>query len=260
MAPRNRHARPSSRSWDPVATWYTGWVGARGSNHHRQLAIPALLDLLNLLPGEHVLDVGCGPGVLAGEVARLKGRYTGVDASPKLLAFARRHHGSRGQFVLGDATRLDTVPEIRKGAFDAATFLLSIQDIEPLEHAFSSAAASVRRGGRIVVLMTHPCFRVPRQSGWGWDAERRLQYRRVDRYLTRLDVPMKAYEGGRGTTWSHHRPLADYVNGLAANGLFLDRIEEIPGLHAMPRSGASPAERMALKEIPLFMGVRAVKR
>jgi hypothetical protein len=36
----------------------------------------------------------------------------------------------------------------------------------------------------MVLLLTHPCFRVPRQSGWGWDEQRKLQYRRVDRYLT----------------------------------------------------------------------------
>ena len=64
--------------------------------------------------------------------------------------------------------------------------------------------------------MTHPCFRVPRQSGEGWDEQRKLLYRRVDRYLSPLAVPMKAYAGGRAATWSYHRPLEDYVNGLAA--------------------------------------------
>ena len=69
MAPRKRHARPSSRSWDPVAAWYTGWVGPNGSDHHRELAIPALLTLLEVRRGERVLDLGCGPGVLAADIA-----------------------------------------------------------------------------------------------------------------------------------------------------------------------------------------------
>jgi hypothetical protein len=60
-----------------------------------------------------------------------------------------------------------------------------------------SAAWLLRPRGRLAILMTHPCFRVPRQSGWRWDASRRLQYRRVDRYLTKLDVPIKAYGGAR---------------------------------------------------------------
>ena len=36
----------ASTSWDSVATWYDGWVGEDGSEHHREVAIPALLDLL----------------------------------------------------------------------------------------------------------------------------------------------------------------------------------------------------------------------
>src|SRR5687767_1549998 len=103
MASRKRHSRSSgrsSRSWDAVAAWYTGWVGAAGSEHHRRLAVPAILDLLALSPGEHVLDFGCGPGVLAPDAARVGARYTGLDTSPRLLAFARRHHGSAGRFLV----------------------------------------------------------------------------------------------------------------------------------------------------------------
>jgi hypothetical protein len=145
-------------------------------------------------------------------------------------------------------------------SFDAVTFLLSIQDIEPLELALESAAYALRRGGRVALLMTHPCFRIPRQSGWGWDAGRRLRFRRVDRYLTRLDIPMKGYEVGRGTTRSYHRPLEAYINGLAANGLLVDRIVEVPGLPVAATAETTRAERLALQEIPLFLGLRAIKR
>jgi SAM-dependent methyltransferase len=259
MAPRKNQAQPSgSHSWDPVADWYAGWVGPEGSEHHRRLAIPALLELLQPAPGEHVLDVGCGPGVLAPHVAGAGARYTGVDASRKLIAFARRHHGAHGRFVTGDATRLPELPEVGEGAFDAAVFLLSIQDIDPLEAALASAARALRPGGRLVMLMTHPCFRVPRQSGWGWDVQRRLRYRRVDRYLTRLAVPMKSYGRG-GATRSYHRPLGAYVNGLAAQGLLVDCVREIPTFRTHPPGPHAKAERAAMREIPLFLALRAVK-
>lgn len=257
MASRKNPSRASS-SWDPVADGYTGWVGAGGSDHHRRLAVPALLDLLRPLPGEQVLDVGCGPGVLAPHVRAAGARYTGVDASRKLVRFARRHHGADGRFVLADATRLAKSGGVDAGGYDAAVFLLSIQDIDPLEDALASAGWALRPGGRIVLLMTHPCFRVPRQSGWGWDAGRRLQFRRVDSYLDRLAVPMKAHAGG--ATRSYHRPLAAYVNGLAACGLLVDRVRELPG-HAPDTPGPhARAERRARAQIPLFLGLRAVKR
>ncbi|HEX6750719.1 MAG TPA: methyltransferase domain-containing protein [Longimicrobium sp.] len=261
MGRRKNQAQPAgSDSWNPVADWYAGWVGAEGSEHHRRLAIPALMEMLRPAPGEHVLDVGCGPGVLAPHVAGAGALYTGVDASRKLLAFARRHHGAHGRFVAGDATRLRELAELGEGAFDAAVFLLSIQDIDPLEDALASAAWAVRPGGRVVLLMTHPCFRVPRQSGWGWDRQRRLRYRRVDRYLTRLAVPMKGYgTARRGFTRSYHRPLGAYVNGLSACGLLVDEVREIP-THKAPEPGPqAKAERLANREIPLFLGLRAIK-
>lgn len=261
MAIRKKKTEQTSRDWDPVADWYTGWVGADGSEHHRRLAVPALLDLLEPAAGEHVLDVGCGPGVLAPHVAGAGARYTGVDASRRMVSFARRHHGARGRFLLGDATRLGELPELGDARFDAVAFLLSIQDIDPLEDALASAAGLLRRGGRLVLLMTHPCFRVPRQSGWGWDAGRRLQFRRVDHYLTPLAVPMKRFGAdGRGATRSYHRPLGDYVNGLAACGLLAERVREIPTYRAAAPGPRARAEKRAVREIPLFLGLRAVKR
>jgi SAM-dependent methyltransferase len=260
MAPRKRHARPSSRSWDPVAAWYTGWVGPNGSHHHRELAVPALLTLLEVRRGDRVLDLGCGPAVLAADIARAGAHYTGVDASPKLLAFARRHHGRHGSFILGDVTRLAEKNAVEAESFDAVTFLLSIQDIEPLAGALASASYALPPGGQLVMVMTHPCFRVPRQSGWGWDAGRRLRFRRVDRYLTRLTVPMRTSADGRVATRSYHRPLEAYFNGLAANEMFVDRVVEIPATSAIAKGAPTRAERLALREFPLFLGIRAVKR
>lgn len=261
MAKRKYPHGASSRSWDPVAAWYTGWVGVEGSEHHLRVVIPTVLELLGNVRGEEILEIGCGPGVLAPRVAGLGARYTGVDSSRRLLAFARRHHGDNGRFILGDAARLDTLAGLRAASFDAAVFMLSIQDIDPLESALEKAAWSLRPDGRMILVMTHPCFRVPRQSGWGWDRKRRLRFRRVDRYLSPLDVPMKRYGDGRGeATWTHHRPLEAYANALAASGLLIERIREVTTHRTVAEGPTAKAERQADREIPLFLGFRAVKR
>jgi hypothetical protein len=104
--------------------------------------------------------------------------------------------------------------------------------------------------------MIHPCFRVPRQSGWGWDAQRQLQFRRVDRYLTPLSVPMRSTGEGRAATRSYHRPLEHYVRMLAAAGFAIDALREVPA-QPVARGSPSPAHRRAETEFPLFLGLRA---
>ena len=262
MGPPRRPAQPAaSTSWDPLAAWYDGWVGAGGSEYHRAVAIPAVLGLLDPQPGEDILDVGAGQGVLAPAMARAGARYTGLDASPRLIQMARRRHGKLGRFLVGDARNLDRVTEVRKGSFDAVVFLLSLQDMDPLDAVLACASWALRPAGRIVILLTHPAFRVPRQSGWGWDEGRKLVYRRVDRYLTPLPVPMKVYGGPKGqtATRSFHRPLEAYVNGLAAHSMLVDHMEEIPAQKLVGGRRATRAETLARQEIPLFLGLRARK-
>lgn len=251
-APSKARPRRSSHSWDGVADWYTGWNGKTGSRHHRHLAIPLALDLLGLSPGEHLVDLGCGHGVMATPTAKAGAIYTGVDLSPRLIATARRDQ-PRGTFHVADVTRLKAAPAFRPAACDAALFLLSIQDIDPLAEAITTASWLLRPGGRLVLVMLHPCFRVPRQSGWGWDEKRQLRYRRLDSYLSPLAVPMQPYPGG--TTRSYHRPLSAYVGALTAAGLTVNAMPEITGL----RSAGSRADRRAADEFPLLLGIRAVK-
>jgi SAM-dependent methyltransferase len=250
--------RPTDTSWDRVAGWYDGWVGSRGSHYHRAVAIPATLELLDPRGGESVLDIGAGQGVLAPYVARTGARYTGIDASPRLIALARRRHGHLGRFIVGDAGRMPTLTGIARASHDAAVFLLSIQDIDPLERVVNSVAWALRPTSRIVVFMTHPAFRIPRHSGWGFDPGRRLVYRRLDGYLSPMDVPMRSV-GGERPTRSFHRPLSSYVNALAHVGFAIDAMLEIPDLPPDERPSVARRSSAANLDIPMFIGLRAVR-
>lgn len=224
------------------------------------------MDLLSLGKGQQILDLGCGAGALAPSIMKNNANYTGIDLSSKLIATAKKHHlradnrGGKSRFYVADCTQLpkEGIPGITANSFDGVTFLLSIQDINPLDGAISSAAWALKPSGKLVILMTHPCFRVPRQSGWGWDGDRKLQYRRIDRYLTPLDVPMQEYsKGNRGTTRSYHRPLQEYMDLLRDNGFMVDAIREIPAMPPKEASKETKAERVIREEIPLFLVMRA---
>ena len=244
--------KKSPSGWDNVASWYDGWVGQHGSDHHQKLAIPSLLDCLNLDKNTRLLDIGCGTGVLAPYIAETGATYTGIDISPKLIHTAKRYHEKQGAFIVGDARKLTRY--FAHDEFDVCTFLLSIQDINPLLVSIQQTASVLREGGTLAILLVHPCFRIPRQSGWGYENTRKLQYRRIDRYLTPLKIPMKQHK--RGTTISFHRPLSTYINTLAQCGLVIDKLDEITTY----QSGKNKAENRANEEIPLFMAIRAKKQ
>jgi SAM-dependent methyltransferase len=249
-------------SWERVATWYDGWVGDRGSTYHRELAIPAVLDLLLPQPGEEILDVGGGQGVLAPPLVEAGARVTVVDASARLIAAAkRRHRGLRdARFLVGDARRLPAVADLEAGGFDAATFMLSIQDMDGLLDVARGVDWALRSVARVVLLLTHPAFRQPRHSGWGHDEGRKLTYRRVDAYLGEMAVPMKSLGGGPPTR-SFHRPISAYVNAFADAGFATDAMLELPDLPPERRPGrAQRGDARAASEIPIFLGLRAVRR
>jgi len=252
---------PAETSWERVATWYDGWVGDHGSAYHRELAIPATLDLLGARTGDRILDVGGGQGVLAAPLVEAGATVTVVDASAKLVAAAKRRHGRvRGAtFLLGDARRLPAVVGLDAGAFDGATFVLSIQDMDPLEDVMRGLDWALAPTSRVVLLMTHPAFRQARHSGWGFDEGRKLTYRRVDAYLGELAVPMKSLGGGLPTR-SFHRPISTYVNALADAGFLTDAMLELPDLPPERRPGrAAKGDARANAEIPIFLGLRAVR-
>lgn len=257
--PVPHRVKPAAQtSWDPLAEWYDGWMGQDGSYHHQEIAIPGVMAALELQPGEKLLDLGCGQGVLSEKVAAAGVKYIGVDASPGLIDIARQRHEKSGQFFLGDVTRLEKLTELQPESFDAAVFLLSLQDMENLEAALGNALKMLRPQGRLVLLLTHPCFRIQRQSGWGMDEGRKLQYRRVDSYMTEMAIPLKSYPGKKGVSKTYHRPLQSYFTVLQKQGAVVDSLQELtaePLLNAQtPRH-----ERRAVQEIPLYLCLRARK-
>ncbi len=261
---RNRPPRPGpspARGWDHVAAWYDQLVGDEGSDYHRHVILPAALRLLDPQPGERVLDLCCGQGVLARLLLeRAVGFVLAVDASPKLIAAAKTRgpRDPRVRYVVRDARRLNHLAD---GSFDAAALVMAVQDLEEIEPVFAGLGRALHPRGRTAVIMMHPCFRIPRQSEWGWDVAKRTQYRRVDRYATPLTIPIATHPGAAPgqQTFFYHRPLADYLNALGRAGLAVVAGEE-PLTHRQSQPGGhSRGEHRAALEFPVFLALKAVR-
>lgn len=113
---------------------------------------------LGVRPGERGLDVGCGPGFLACELAREVGPGGGIvaiDSSADMLAAARARAEREGvtdriDFIAGDAAKLDAP----SGSFDFVTAVQIYLYVAAIERALAEAARVLRPGGRAVIVDT----------------------------------------------------------------------------------------------------------
>jgi SAM-dependent methyltransferase len=254
-------------AWSEIAGWYDQLVGDAGSEYHQHVVLPGVIRLMKPQPGQRVLDAACGQGVLARLLASKGVRVTGFDASKPLIHAAREHTDALpdGQNALVDYLVLDASKDfsafLPAGAFDAAACVLAIQNIHPIGPLCAGVGGALKPGGQFVIAMMHPAFRGPKETHWGWDADQKVQYRRVDRYLLPRKAPIIAHPGLRDSTysWSFHKPLEAYVKALRNAGLLIDAIEEWPSHKTSQPGPRQAAENQARKEIPMFMAIRAVK-
>jgi ubiquinone/menaquinone biosynthesis C-methylase UbiE len=149
------------------------WNGASGlywiEHRERHLAeqqrlTPHLFRTAQILPGERVLDVGCGCGSTTIAAARaaqgagrtgtgeLSGIAVGLDLSAPMLKVARQLAAQAGtasaRFIRGDAQRCP----LRANSCDLIISNFGVMFFEDPQAAFGSIAAVMRRNGRLAFL------------------------------------------------------------------------------------------------------------
>lgn len=257
---RKEPAKPTNTSWEHVADWYDRLVGDEGSDYHRNVVLPAAIEMLAPKPGQRLLDLCCGTGVLCRRLAELGlAEVVGVDTSPAMIQAAKtRAAAANLRYMQADARDLGTLAD---GSFDLAACLMAVHDVDDVQAMLRSLAASLKPGGHAVLIMMHPCFRIPRQSSWGWDDKLKTQYRRLDRYITPLSVPIATHPGSNPSqhTTFFHRPLSAYLTALGRAGLATVECRELVSHRTSEPGGRSRAENRARREFPVFLAIKAVK-
>ncbi|MBW4890948.1 methyltransferase domain-containing protein [Mucilaginibacter sp. HMF5004] len=107
----------------------------------------SVMELLDVQPGERILDLGCGTGYLTQQISELDADVVGIDYSPEMIQKARQSY-----------------PEVSFSVADASKFSFT----EPFDAVFSNAALhwvkdhdammkcvyhSLKPGGRFVAEM-----------------------------------------------------------------------------------------------------------
>ncbi len=169
---------------------------------------------LALRPGDRVLDVGVGPGLLAAEMAPEvgpSGRICGIDVSDSMLAIANTRadvpDGPRIELEVGSATRIPYPPE----SFDVVVSTQVFEYVDDVIGAMDEVRRVLRPAGRVVLLDTD------------WDSVvwRSSDDARMERVLTAFEEHLA----------DAHLPrrLGDV---LAKTGFTLTHLQVVPMLNA----------------------------
>jgi trans-aconitate methyltransferase len=122
----------STSKWDPADyAKVGGFVAELGS---------AALDLLDLQPGEHILDVGCGDGTLTVKIVERGATVTGIDNSLEMIGAARE----KGL----DARLMDAADMKFSESFDAAFSNATLHWVLDKERAARAIWFALKLGGR----------------------------------------------------------------------------------------------------------------
>lgn len=203
-------------AWERNADFWDAQMGDFSNEFHRAVVRPGTEALLEIHPGDFVLDAACGNGNFSRRLAELGARVVAFDYSPGMIAHAKKRAadaGKRIEFQVCDATNLKQLKALqREVPFDKAVSnmaVMDIADIHPLFHAIYDLLAP---GGRFVFTTCHPCFGDYPEGT----------------YLRSCLWKGKAISGQPVLQNYYHRSLQEILNPAFALGFVLDRLLETP--------------------------------
>ncbi len=218
-----------SRAWDKVAEEWTTRYDEYGDINRRCIVDPTIFRLIGSVAGLSILDAGCGNGYLCRLLAKKGARIVGVDISERLVEIAKQKENEAPLGIAYHKGSLCNLSMFKDETFDVVVSNLVLMDLPDLEKAVQELKRVLKKGGKLIFSIMHPCFSSPPVRGYvrvPQDSDRKEDwlYWKVDRYFDRsLEI------WGRidwSPVYSYHRPLSDYMNALMRSGFTLTHFEE----------------------------------
>jgi 2-polyprenyl-3-methyl-5-hydroxy-6-metoxy-1,4-benzoquinol methylase len=235
-------------AWNENASFWDERMG-EGNDFVEVLIWPATGRLLDVRPGERVLDVACGNGLSSRRLAEKGAHVVAIDFAEEMIRHARRRtvqHVERVRYLVLDATDEKKLLALGKGAFDAALCNMALFDMADIRPLMRALAHLLRPGGRFVFSVIHPCFNSPNMAHVAemqdQDGDIVTVYSvRIFNYISPSVSQAAAIRGQPKPQLVFHRPLEILLGTAFKSGFVLDGLEEraFPPDHSSGRSPLS---------------------
>jgi SAM-dependent methyltransferase len=216
--------RTARVTWDRAADAYARGQASGRDFYRCAFFGPAQVALVGEVAGACLLDVGCGAGYFAREMAARGATVTAVDISPRMIEHARAAGGGAIAYEVLDATAL--AERYASASFDVVTACLALQDMPDPARVLRAVRSVLAPGGRFIVSIEHPCTATPTRM---WE-------RGPDGSKLRLGIAGYFARGPVSTTWrgweyefrtvALHAPLEDWFRWIGAAGFVVRDLRE----------------------------------
>jgi 2-polyprenyl-3-methyl-5-hydroxy-6-metoxy-1,4-benzoquinol methylase len=220
------------RAWNQNAAFWDERM-AEGNHFVEVLIWPATKRLLNLQPGERILDIACGNGLYARRLAAMGVEVVAFDFSEELIARACARTGDKQAITYHvlDASNETALKDLGRARFEAALCQMALFDMAEIRPLFHVLGQLLRPGGRFVFSILHPCFNCAQmiQVAEREDLAGELVTRysvQVSGYLTPNVSRAAAMTGQPTPHLLFHRPLHELLGVAFDAGFVLDGLEE----------------------------------
>ena len=220
--------------WNQNAGFWDDYMGEEGNHFHRLLVAPVTQKLLNVQPGETVLDVACGNGNFSRRLARLGAQVVATDLSEEFIERAKAYAPEgTGQitYKVVDALNREQMLALGVGKFSAAVANMALMDMVEIEPLLESLSQLLVPGGRFVFSVTHPCFQTPDTTRLVEEEDRNGEM--ITRYAVKISsyITPTAFKGlgiiGQpAPQYLFHRPLSVLFESCFQSGFVIDAMEE----------------------------------
>lgn len=209
----NYSLEDSLEAWEANAEFWDGYMGDNSNEFHRLTVRPKVSELLDIQPGDYVLDIACGNGNYSAYMAERGADIVAFDFSPKMIELARKRQSrfaDRIKFCVADATKRESLLGLKHAKpFTKAVSNMAVMDMTEIGELFRCVNQMLAESGIFVFATQHPCF-----------------VTLTDKYMTPHGYYGEAVEGQPEKQCYYHRSLQDIFNTCFQNGFVVDGFYE----------------------------------